>query len=226
VRRVPLPVGTALAGLAYVFMASQPTLARSGPDSCVVAGWGDSLDGQPIAVRRKPSRRAEIIGYLPVDPEGRSGSPMVRNVRRELAEFLVLNRRGRWVRVGDARIVTLGDASWEVRQSGLAGWIPADAVRFSVEYAHLHSAPSRSADILFSARDQILDEWTEWEDCKGNWARIRLTANNMKALSDNSPGQAFTGTGWVTLLCGSAMTGCDYPSAAPAPAPEVSRAPG
>lgn len=194
-------------------------------DRCAVAGWGDPLDGQPIAVRRKPSRRAEIIGYLPVDPEGRSGSPMVRNVRREFAEFLVLTRRGRWVRIGDARIVTLVDASWEVRQSDLAGWILADAVRFSVEYAHLHAAPSRSAVVLFSARDQILDEWAGWEDCKGNWVRIRLTADNMKALSDSSPGQAITRTGWVTLPCGSAMTGCDYPSTGPAPEPGSSRVP-
>jgi hypothetical protein len=195
-------------------------------DRCAVAGWGDPLDGRPIAVRRKPSRTARIVGHFPVDADGRSVSPARRNNPRELAEFIVLERRGRWVRIGDARIVTLADASWEVRQSDLSGWISADAVRFSVEYAHLHAAPSRSAAILFSAPDLVLDEWAGWEDCKGKWVRIRLTADNMRALSDSSPGQAFTGTGWVTFVCGSAMTGCDYPSAASAPEPGLSRVPG
>lgn len=217
--------GAALACLAFVIMASQPSIARSAMDRCAVAGWGAPLDGWPIAVRSRPSRTARIVGHFPVDADGRSVSQARRNNPRELAEFIVLERRGRWVRIGDARIVTLVDASWEVRQSDLAGWILADTVRFSVEYAHLHAAPSRSAVVLFSARDQILDEWAGWEDCKGNWVRIRLTADNMKALSDSSPGQAITRTGWVTLPCGSAMTGCDYPSTGPAPEPGSSRVP-
>lgn len=213
----------AMASLASLAIVPRQSLASADTDQCTVRGWGDPPDGKPVAVRRKPSGDARIIGHLPADADGQTGLPASRNDGREISEFMVHERRGRWVRIGDTKIVTLADASWEARKSDLAGWIPADSVRFSVEYAHVHAAPSRSAEVLFSAQDLILGQWSKWEDCKGNWARIRLTKDNINALSRAGSAHARPVTGWVTFICGSAMTGCDYPNVPPEPAsqPEI-----
>jgi hypothetical protein len=217
----------AMASLASLAIVPGPSLASEDPDQCTVRGWGDPPDGKPVAVRRKPSGGARIIGHIPVDADGQTGSPAAHIDRREVSEFIVHERRGHWVRIGDTRIVTLADASWEARKSDLAGWIPADSVRFSVEYAHIHAAPSRSGTILFSAQDLILGEWSGWEDCKSNWAEIRLTKDNISALSHTK--SAYTGPvkGWVTSICGSTMTGCDYPDvpSEPTSQPEVLQVP-
>lgn len=188
--------------------------AQKDPVRCAISGWGETPDGGPLPVREKPDRSAKVTGHFPVDVEDRLAPPANPPGKRELAEFEVLERRGRWFRVGDARIVTLTDASWEVRNSDLAGWIPAHAVRFSIESGDLHAAPSSSADILFSAASDIGSSWSRLKDCRGAWARVTLTAENMASLSRTGEDRSRAVTGWVRSVCGSAMTGCDYPAAA------------
>jgi hypothetical protein len=186
--------------------------APKDPVRCAISGWGDTLDGRALPVLEKPDRRAKITGHFPVDAEDRLASSANAPGKRELAEFEVLERRGRWLRVGDARIVTLTDASWEVRNSDLAGWVPADAIRFSIESGDLHAAPSPSAAILFSAVSDIGATWSRFEDCRGAWARVTLSADNMASLSRSGEDRSHPVAGWVTSVCGSAMTGCDYPA--------------
>jgi hypothetical protein len=194
--------------VAYVGPVDAAGYAKRG-NICEINGWGENGEGATIAVRARPNYAARIVGFLPTDQERPIALDKALPYERSLAEFSIYESKAGWFRIGNSRIVTLKDASWEKASSPLSGWIRAENIRFNVESHSGHAAPRQSSNIVVSNPGPIHENWSGLEACNGKWAKVSLMKYDDARPSSDHDATPKSVRAWVTAICGEAMTGCE-----------------
>lgn len=181
------------------------------PAACQLDGWANAVGEGPVTLRATPAPEGASLGELPLfdgDKSSANGDVLYP------AELTVTGYENQYLLV--THLTDQENAEAARPLPAIPGWIPADAIRFTIQSGQGHQAPDAGSPVLIDLHDDWAGELGEIETvhaCQADWVlvsyRQTLQRNQAGGLDPVPQAEQRAQRMWFRNICGNMFTTCD-----------------